>query len=245
MTSKYLFLGDTHGDCDFLECAMYLASEEGCQEIIQAGDWAFIWPKINQVSYLSTLLERYGLTMRFVDGNHDHHPALRELLDRAWSRFLHGEQLTPNEISPGIFYQERGSVHIDTDDTRFLFCGGAPSIDKDIRLDRKLPWWSEEEITDQEFQLALDAQGPFHVLVTHDAPARPPGFATAGSKEFQVKGDRNLGIIAGLMEKHKPGLLVHGHWHHRYERSTGVTTVVGLASNMQTLEKASMIWSRE
>lgn len=227
---NYLFLGDTHGDLEFAVKAAELAAEHNA-EIIQLGDWSFLWPRRDQLDALSKMLVAHGVVMRFIDGNHDDHPRLQALADT--------NSRGPVTIAPNVIYQPRGSVHEDEDGTRFLFLGGAPSIDKAFRTPGK-SWWPEETITDVEYQIALSDEGTVHVVVTHDAPEYPPGYGPAGDEGFVAKGVRSMGMIADILEHHEPEIHVHGHWHERYTR--GVTH--GLDCNHGTLKSATMLWQR-
>lgn len=262
---NYLFVGDTHGDWDFLDRVASMAAEHDA-EIIQVGDWGYVWPGLNprdlsiktkgvaeaQLEAVSQALARAGefhakppVMMRFVDGNHDWHPKLRELCRTACP----GEHY---ETSRGVRlddaglvrYQPRGSTYEDEDGTRFLFCGGAPSIDREFRTDGR-SWWKEEVISEEEFQRCMDATGPFHVLVTHDAPDYPVGYGPKGSKTHREQSARSMEMIRQLVRKHEPGLLVHGHWHERFNRKLWNTTWSGLGSNYSKFNDAVMLWSRE
>lgn len=246
---NYLFLGDTHGDLDFAAQAAELAAEHDA-EIIQVGDWGFEWPKASQVFALSAMLERAGekfakppVTMRFIDGNHDWHPELRRLVETL-NKHVEPFPCGGVQLAPNVIYQPRASTHVDEDGTRFLFVGGAPSIDKHMRKLGK-SWWPEEIITEEEHVRALAVEGQVNVLLTHDAPDYPPGFQPKGDPEFRALSKRSMEMIAELIARHAPGLHVHGHWHHRHWYASGdVTTTVGLASNVNKFNDAVMLWSR-
>jgi predicted phosphodiesterase len=238
---KYLFLGDTHGDVDFLERVIEVAQAESA-EIIQLGDWGYWWPGGSQpmsgmpANYIANLLLDSDVTMRFIDGNHDWHPKLQGLLST--------EPGGGCIIAPGLIYQPRGSTLEDEDGTRFLFCGGAPSIDKAARREG-YSWWPEEEITDDEHAKAMMANGPIHVLVTHDAPGFPPGYGPLGSPRFQAAGERSMGLIRALVNQHQPELLVHGHWHERYSQTVGVSTrLEGIDCNLGLFSDSWLLWNR-
>jgi hypothetical protein len=241
----YLVLGDPHGDLDFVERAAAIAAENDA-EIICLGDWGFIWGRSNMLQALSTSLARAGeylakspVIMRFIDGNHDDHVALAKFrkADEGWGGGI--------EIAPNVIYQPRGSQYTDSDGTRFLFCGGAPSIDYRHRREG-YSWWEKEEIiSEEEFSLALNAPGPFHVLVTHDTHTYPPGYGPKGTPWFQNRGSISMEMIAGLVEKHKPVVHFHGHWHTRYSSEKNGTKTYGLASNVNMFNDAVMLWSRD
>jgi hypothetical protein len=224
---NYLFLGDTHGDLDFAIRAAEVACANDA-EIIQVGDWGFIWHNSNQVAQLSLELMRVGereakppVVMRFIDGNHDHHPELRQ---------------RDNTLAPNVIYQPRGSTHTDAAGTRFLFMGGAPSIDKGHRTEG-VSWWSEEEITDEEFKRGMEAPKA-DVVISHDAPDYPPGFQPLGDSEFRIKSYQSMEYVRRLLWKHDPILHVHGHWHSAYVN--GVTR--GLDCNYGKFTRSYFLW---
>lgn len=217
---QYLFVGDTHGDMDFLQRALEIAHDNGVTDVIQVGDFGYLWPKYDHLEYVSRLCAMYSVTLRWIDGNHDWHTRIRELCE------MHslacttlpggGVPLGAPEHRENLIYQPRGSWYKDEDGTRFLFCGGAPSIDWWNRTEG-VSWWENEEIiSEDEFELAMDAPGRMHVIVTHDAPAFPPGFGPKGDLKFQARGARSMEMISMLVDEHRPELLVHGHWHRRY-----------------------------
>lgn len=236
---RYLFLGDAHNDLDFAESAARLAQKHGA-ELIQAGDWGFIWPGSTQLQELSDMLVGLGVTMRFIDGNHDDHVTLRKLCGRQC-------RVGATQIAPHVIYQPRGSVHEDEDGTRFLFLGGAPSIDRAHRT-AGISWWPEETITEPEFCFARSAKGPIHVLVTHDAPDFPPGFSPKGTPGYQREQEKSMERVDALIRRHRPPLHVHGHWHVRYSREIAGTLVEGLDCNTVDptyLDAATLLWSRK
>lgn len=235
----YLFVGDTHNDLDFVESATRLARQHGA-EIVQLGDWGFLWPGGDQLDELSDLLVGNGVTMRFIDGNHDDHPRLRKLRGRV-------RRAGATAIAPHVIYQPRGSVYEDEDGTRLLFLGGAPSIDRGLRT-AGVSWWPEEVITEPEFCFARSAKGPIHVLVTHDAPTFPPGFSPKGSPSYQHDQLRSMRYVDELIRHHRPRLHVHGHWHTRATTSRGATRVEALDCNQLDsayLSNSTLLWSRD
>lgn len=230
---SYLFLGDTHGDIEFVERVAVVARQHDA-EVVQVGDWGFLWPGSDKLKDLSDLLLGCCLTMRFCDGNHDDHPRLRKLALRGRA----------TEIARNVIYQPRGSVHEDEDGTRLLFLGGAPSIDRAFRTKGR-SWWPEEVIEEDEASRARAAKKPVHALVTHDAPGFPPGFASKGSPSYQAAQKLSMQRVDMLVKHHRPDLHVHGHWHSRYERrhATGAR-VVGLDCNLGRVDAAVLLWSR-
>ena len=236
---NYLFCGDPHNDLEYMG-HVSRAAIKASAEIICAGDWGFLGPgRPQQLEELSDMLVRLGVTLRFIDGNHDDHIALKKLRGRVRVRGV--------PIAKNVIYQPRGSVHEDEDGTRFLFLGGAPSIDKARRVEGE-SWWPEEVITKADLDLALAAKAPIHVLVTHDAPTFPPGFAPKGSPSYQRAQTLSMKRVDTLIQHHRPTLHMHGHWHTNYVRPhKNGTVTVGLNCNELDptyLDEATLLWSR-
>lgn len=207
MVMRLMFVGDLHGQVDDAHVAIELAANVGVDEIIQVGDWGFIWKSTDQTRQVEQVLETFGMHMRFIDGNHDNHPRLRALPE--------GE----GNVSPHMTYQRRGTVVRYADGLRVGFLGGAPSIDKRWRVRNELGWWPEELIQDSDVDaLALAAAGaPLDLLVTHDAPFLPPSIVPrfideefATNSYLSLKNVRRAAALTGAP------LLVHGHYHVRY-----------------------------
>jgi hypothetical protein len=236
---QYLFTGDTHNDLDFMENVVARAAELDA-ELIQCGDWGFLWPNHDQLKELSDMLVNAERTLRFVDGKHDDHPRLQTLRPK----YLADGVL----IAPRVIYQPRGSILQDEDGTRFLFCGGAPSIDRAHRTEG-VSWWPEEVISQADLKRSMLAIAPVHVLVTHDAPAFPPDFSPKGTPHYREQQRLSMKYVDKLIRRHTPLLHVHGHWHCRYERTHTVgTRIEGLDCNKidpSFLDDSTLLWSRK
>lgn len=200
---SFLFVGDPHGDLGFIDEMARRAAEHKA-EMIVVGDWGFVWPNGNQIKKLSATLRAHRVTMRFIDGNHDWHDELNRLA---------GYVRHAVELEPNVIYQPRGSTYTH-DGTKFLFMGGAPSIDKANRTPGK-SWWPTEYITDEDMAVAA-LTDKADVLVTHDAPDYPPGFMPKGDPAFRIRSKQSLNNIKALRTRLTPTLHLHGHWHHAY-----------------------------
>jgi Icc-related predicted phosphoesterase len=233
-TRKILFCGDLHGNLHCAEKVIKFAVEQQITEVIQVGDFGFVWPRSDAYMRLSLLLIMHNVKMRWCCGNHEDHDYLQKI------------EYAESNIAPNITYQPRGSTYTDEDGTRFVFCGGAPSIDRRARVPG-LSWWPEEEISEREYNKAWNAQGPFHVLVTHDAPDLPPGFhKIADDERFERAAARSQYMIKSLIEKHTPIVHFHGHFHKKYTvKHKNGTVTEGLAAHYQPLHELTMIWQRE
>ena len=231
-----MFCGDLHGDLDCAERVVEQAVDEGCSEVVQCGDWGFIWPSQGPAALkaLSECLVRSRVMMRFVDGNHDHHLELRKTaVDE------------DSNVAANVTYQHRGSLHEYPDGTRVAFMGGAPSIDKAHRIPGR-SWWAEEYVTDDDVALLLRHAGTrVDVLVTHDAVERLHGLKVTNDAAFNQRADQSHAKISHAVFALGPTLHVHGHWHHRYERTYRSTHVIGLASNINRYPDMTYVWSSD
>lgn len=234
MSKRYMFLGDTHGGLAELGFACEIAQAEGVDTIIQVGDWGYLWPGYeHRVGLAEQVLIDHHVEMIFIDGNHDWHEEL------------------PKIGSARLTFQPRGSMLVDEDGTRFAFLGGAPSLDRPWRTPGR-SWWATEEITDAEMDrtLGLWTGTDFDVLVTHDAPRLPLGFSDdVGYPGFGERARLSRDRIATAARVLAPALIVHGHYHRRYNGVYGGTCarVEGLdcVQSPHGIRDAVMIWSRD
>lgn len=239
MTTRVLFLGDTHGDLQFAARAFEHASDLRADAIFQVGDFGFLWPGKDPdaaMNVLAVLSAQHGIPLYWIDGNHDWHPEIRRRypdVDRSWS-------------SSGVHHLRRGRVLTipgDAESTmRICGLGGAPSIDWRSRVEG-VTWWPEEYLTDED--LAKVPGGPFDVLATHDAPSLPPGFKRTGDLTFDHRSlDSNCRVHIAMLRSQTP-LLIHGHWHKRYldhyDTRYGGTYVHGLDCNYAALTESSIL----
>lgn len=214
MKPTYLLLGDTHGSMHVARTAIGVAVAYDVTTIFQLGDWGYVWPGADRVEALSALLVEAGVTMVFIDGNHDMHHVLPTLT---------------TQMYPNLVYVTRGDVLV-FGGVRVGFLGGAASIDQDVRTPGK-DWWPSEQITSADVHRLT----PCDVLLTHDAPAMPfklPKWPWPVSYDVQRQLNHSRAMVALAVERTKPSLLVHGHYHFAYKsRWLGSTTVRGLSAD--------------
>lgn len=216
MTSNdyYLIIGDTHGSVPAAQLVVSTAVRLGIKMIIQVGDWAYLWPGQNKSNWLKKELLSNGLTMLFIDGNHDWHERL------------------PRYNSPPLQFMPRGSTYRgESSTTNALFLGGAGSFDQHRRTPG-VDWWATEDISDAEVATAVaNGIGKRTVLISHEAAMHPPGcegsrmqpppyvLASCYASRHQV---------ARVVEEVKPVLHIHGHWHYAYDEMVDGVRTIGL-----------------
>ncbi len=173
-----------------------------------------------------------GLTVYWIDGNHENHTALAAL-EPSTDGFV--------EIAESCRYIPRG--HRWTwRGTCFGALGGAFSIDWRDRTPGKT-WWPEEVTTATDVDRLGTA--PLDVLVAHEAPEGVPLDGFRLPAEDQMRTDEVRRLVRAATEAMQPKLVLHGHWHrrHTYELAWPVeqdgelvwrsTLVEGLAADVQ------------
>lgn len=240
---RVLFVGDVHGNTSWFEWASDYAVEHGCTAMVQCGDLGY-WPHVEWgqafLDDISKSLEGDGLELFWIDGNHDNHDAIEGWM-KASSR-----SAWPCKIDdrwPLLRYIPRGMTW-DWGGTKFLGLGGGFSIDKDQRI-LGASYWPQELITIADTERCFDV-GKVDVLVSHDAPIE----CELGSKitgERFPQSESNQKMVSAVRDQCKPEHIVHGHWHRRYTKQLGRTTVIGLDCDGSDIDKGEgcVVWDAE
>ncbi|WP_327143427.1 metallophosphoesterase family protein [Nocardia sp. NBC_01327] len=248
-----LIAGDVHGNTAHALKLVQVAVDNGCSKVFAVGDfgaWEHMQSGRRYFDVVNKAARRAGVTVYFLDGNHDKSSLLHELYDE--KRDEEGFLVCRKHLR----FAPRG--HRWTwEDTTFAAFGGARSTDKGWRLAREarkeeqaairrrygsgrhpntagMLWFPEEEMTDDELETLLAAQdSPVDILLTHDKPrASAPKFNRKNKPECFPNQDR----IQRVVEQLRPALHFHGHLHYRYTESIPSgpdhwTRVEGLAAD--------------
>jgi hypothetical protein len=170
----------------------------------------FVWPTPNYLyglDKMSRVLDRLGIDLHFLPGNHEDHTKLELLTRRAKLFSTEGHA----QFRPRLFYTGRVSTWV-WGGRRMAAVGGATSIDKENRLRYKREtgtdiWWPQEVLSPEEIGQARDI-GWADVLFTHDAPVLNP---------FKLKEDFDSHVYRQMINSVglalRPKLWFHGHYH--------------------------------
>ncbi|MGW5227221.1 metallophosphoesterase family protein [Nocardia niigatensis] len=228
-----LIVGDLHGHTAHALALVQVAARNGCERMFSVGDfgaWEHMHSGRRYFDVVNKAAKRAGVTVYFLDGNHDKSSLLHELYDE------HPDDEGFLVCRKHLRYAPRG--HRWTwEGTGFAAFGGARSTDKGWRLAREarkaeqaakrrrygsargadtagMLWFPEEEMTDDELTALLDADSsPVDVLLTHDKPrASQPKWNRKDKDECYPNQDRIQRVVGAL----RPSLLFHGHLHVRY-----------------------------
>ena len=228
---RVIVAGDWHGNTNRAGGVISSAGTREIPVVIQLGDFGFWVPGSNTDAYLDTVekvCSRFGVTLLWVDGNHEDHLTLNTLP-------LNDFGVRP--IREHIFHLPRGFRWIWHGRT-WMALGGAHSVDKHLRSPGR-SWWPEEYLSDADLQRAISG-GPVDMIVAHDCPDRVdiPGLAPAGFFPAAQIADSEAHryLVGTVVDATTPGVLFHGHYHRRYNavRSLpggGQTAIIGLGDD--------------
>lgn len=215
--TRIAFAGDWHGNTLWAKAAIEHAKDRGAHTIVHLGDFGYHY-NVGFLSAINLSLHRTGLTLEFVDGNHENFSV------------LHGERFPVladgrRRVGPRIFHLPRG--HRWTwGGVRFLGLGGAHSVDRQWRRPH-LEWWPEETITAEQAAAAA-AAGPADVLVSHDCPAgvtiptidenRPIDAPKFPAVDLERSAEHRA-LLRTVVDAVRPRWVWHGHYHVAYGRT--------------------------
>ena len=216
-------IGDTHGNVAWTRQAVASLAAAGIDMAVQLGD--FGWnPHSGFPEIVSTAAGRAGVTVCFIDGNHEHHEHLRA---HAAARCVPGGAPSPVEMYDDLWYLPRGCSW-EWWGVRFRALGGAFSVDH-ASLVAGHDWFPVEEMPSAADADEAIKAGPADVLVCHDYPAigyELRGYSVAEAAARSSRYVRRL--LGSVVDEINPKLVIHGHWHHAYTTTVGAVTVKGL-----------------
>lgn len=200
-TLKYLIVGDSHGDADFINLAVEQAVTEDCEKIIQVGDFGY-FPHLNEGREFLEKIRNPAIPIWWLDGNHENHEKLNHRATK------------PVEVAPGIHYLPRG-YRWQAGKWTLAALGGTQSIDRHQRT-LGVDYWEQETISYADIERTI-APGDIDILFCHECPTGVEDIAIKGAKQANGKADRTA--IQTVVEVCKPQKVFHGH-HHYHHRST-------------------------
>jgi hypothetical protein len=220
MSKGILIVGDIHGDWGQLN---RLIQKKDPKEVWVVGDFGH-WPSFEvrkatmygQKDWSNTGVKVGNTVVRWCDGNHEDHDDLdnRGRIGRA----------TGIQMYTNVMYQPRGSFSILPDGRRILWYGGAQSIDKELRTPG-LNWFHREIPCEIEWQLALSyPEDSIDIVISHTCPK---SWEPDPMKPLKCL-DPTRQHLQDILEKYKPSLWYHGHWHKEASGVSGDTNWVSL-----------------
>lgn len=225
--------GDWHGNTEFAVAAIERAAAAGHGVMLHVGDFAFRFQR-RFLEAVDEALDRHGMHLLFVRGNHDSTSELGDL------------------PAPDADLTQRVADRIRflPDGTRWTWqgrswvaVGGAPSIDRAMRVPG-VSWWPDE-VLDPAVAARIIADGPVDAVLAHDAPDRVeiPGIMDSSwlPSECAARCRSHRQLLGEVADGVRPELWVHGHYHVRYRERRGPMTVAGLDADVNGSVDASLV----
>lgn len=233
---RLLIAGDWHGHTRWAVDVVTYAWMQGCDAIIQLGDFGF-WVDNDQTSrYLTSLqdiLAETGIQLYWLDGNHEDHGRIGEMSEYGpW----HDQPFS------SICYLPRG-WRWEWFGQTWMAVGGAVSVDKHLRT-QGVDWWVEETLTDEQVEYCT-RPGKVDVIVSHDCPSGVdiPGLSPPGTfpQWCIYEADIHRRKLREIWDKTGAKRLYHGHYHSRYDAELGDGLISGLDMDGTTMQLNTII----
>lgn len=246
---KLVVVGDTHGNMRWVNGTVIpFAAKHEATQILQVGDFGFVWPEANYLNKLAKLnrcLDRAGMELLFLPGNHDDHVKL--------ARIEASAEVTPDghyQVTEHITYAGRYCAWTWAG-RRLATVGGAVSIDREWRQRRlrarpkRAPiWWPEETLSADELTAAREL-GTVDVLFTHDAPSEFP----LQGLEPDLESTAYRQAMAAVGRMLTPKIWLHGHYHahhvYPFHHGRGVCEVTALDCDGSAPERGMVLLDLE
>lgn len=215
-----MLAGDTHSNPfsiianidEFIE----LFPGQSVYYVIILGDFEFFMADYYRV--MPSLLERlkrrsnYNIKILSLDGNHENHHKLNELLSV--------NDFGPVKIEENIYWLPRG-YRWTWHEHSWLACGGAHSVDR-IHRSEGLDWFAEEEISDEQEEM-IKAGGKCCVMLAHDCPSEvilslPNPVEMGWPWEDIYLANLHRERMQRIVDVVQPYHYFHGHYHKAYYR---------------------------
>lgn len=245
---RILLAGDTHGYIGHCQYLIRTALAKECDLVFILGDFGYWEHQTTGVKFLDQLNEyasSLGMTVYFLDGNHDK----TSLLMEKYGDFRNEEGFVI--VRPDVLYAPRGHRWA-WDHVRFIALGGAYSVDKDWRLQEEelypgkyggaeTLWFPEEEMTDEDMDLFLEDTTKVDIVLAHDKPrASNPKWNRKDYLECLPNQDRLQRAVRVL----QPKSFFHGHLHFFYTDEIWYGTE-GLVKQMATTKVMGLLCNPE
>jgi len=209
---KLLFVGDTHRNAYEAQRINALALYEKPDLIIQVGDFAYDYDN-RDPKFLETCAAG-DVPWWFIRGNHDSTDWLRT--QTGLDTTVAAPDQEPIDIWDNVWWLPDGT-RAELDGVKFLFVGGAYSIDRWCRTEG-VSYWVDELTPDPDLLPNLSL--PTDVLVSHDVPAGLGSDFEKGLAEGRYKEDAesqaNRDRMRVIYDRCQPKVVIHGHYHTDY-----------------------------
>lgn len=201
----YIF-GDTHAEWGKFNTDInkIYQREKTPLDIIVAGDFGF-WPR--EKEYDLGRIKTDNIRIWFCPGNHEDWFSLDEIEKENKDKSI-------IEIHKNIFYCTFGSTMV-FGDKKFMFCGGAESIDKNLRT-LGYDWFPQETISIGDMYKLPEKTDDIDVVISHTCP----DFVFNSLKYRHKIKDPSCKMLTQIYEIYSPKRWFFGHFHTNFDYLT-------------------------
>lgn len=211
-----MFLGDIHGSISWFTYILNICRSWDIKTIIQAGDFGY-YPRLPYGEKFLRMIAKSliddDITMIVVPGNHeDWHSILytdHKYDDEGFILPIANQTSLLKMIYPGLVWTWC--------DLRFTGLGGAWSVNREeMEADEPAPYmlyFPEEVISESDLYKMSEIEGDVDIFVSHDSPW---GVNIPTIYNEFPESNNNRRALATAVDMVNPKLLVHGHYHIRY-----------------------------
>ena len=156
--------GDTHRDFSRLY-TLYGTSND---MLIVLGDASINYFLDESDNDLKDYLNSFNIKFFCIRGNHEERP---ENISTYKEVEMFGGEVYIEEEFPNLIFAKDGEIY-NIDGNKVLVIGGAYSVDKGYRIRNKIPWFSGEQLMDDEmFTILNKVEGQhFDIVLSHTCP---------------------------------------------------------------------------
>ena len=232
--------GDWHGDFGWADQVMRWAKKQGADAVLQVGDFGYYpaWDEFTRsrmgtchfTQKLTSLAKEIQMPLYWLDGNHENH-----------------EALTPGQGHDGVIRHLPRGHRWQWWGKTWMAVGGAASVDREWRTPG-LDWFPEETLTWQQLDYCT-REGNVDIIVSHDAPKGAPvpgiSYNPMGWPEQALReSDAHRAVLSRVVERTHAKLLIHGHYHTRYQGEVDGCRVIGLGKNRAAMADNCLMLTR-
>ena len=210
--------GDTHGQIDRIYDFCLLKHNLSHKDIlIIAGDVGLNFWLNNTEKNKKAKLAKLPITIICIQGNHEKRPEAGLLNYRQIhidNNLLQGDYWFEPEY-PNILFAINGEHKIYG--KSFLIADGAYSIDRFYRQSQGIPWFEDEQMSDEDMNRLFQLCGKkdyFDFVITHAAPMNyEPRYLFLDFVEQTMVDKHTEWILQEIMDKIQFGHWIFGHYH--------------------------------
>lgn len=203
MEESVIIIGDIHGRFGDLNALMNkLSAKYERVTYICCGDFAFFWDK-NKNDSIGKIKVPERDRLIWIPGNHEN-----------WNHIDEYERGKLHEVDTRVFLASFGAIET-INNKRYLFVGGAESIDRIYRIEDK-SWWKNEIITEDDMNFYYDDnldKENVDVVISHTCPTK---FKLKGFDNFYLNSkfnDPSKQALTDILENNRPADWFFGHYH--------------------------------